>query len=64
MEYEGQKCPGCGGFLPETTDPDQRYVAGLPHRCYRCDAVQKKQGEYRDQKNVEALQVWPVEPKS
>jgi hypothetical protein len=65
IDYERSLCSGCGGYLPETTDPENesRYKAGLPHRCHRCDAVQSRQADYRDAKNPSALRIWPVELK-
>jgi hypothetical protein len=61
LDYESQLCSGCGGFLPDTTDADGRWTAGLPHRCLRCDAVQTKQHDYEKTTNPSALVVWPVE---
>lgn len=63
LEYERQLCSGCGGYLPETTDKNASYTAGLPVRCYRCDVIQSKQDEYKDQPNPGALVIWPVEQK-
>lgn len=60
LDYEAQQCSGCGGYLPDTTDPDGKWVAGLPSRCFRCDAVQRKQQDYRESQNPAALTVWPV----
>lgn len=64
LSFEGQSCHGCGGFLPETTDPDNdgRYKAGYPGRCYRCSAIKAQQKAYEDQK-PESLVLWPVELK-
>ncbi|RSN65414.1 hypothetical protein DMH01_03285 [Amycolatopsis sp. WAC 04182] len=59
-EYQSLVCGGCGGFLPETTSPDAGYKAELPHRCHRCSAIKSKQREYSDQKNSDALVLWPV----
>ncbi|OQO89933.1 hypothetical protein B1813_19020 [Saccharomonospora piscinae] len=66
LEYEGQVCSGCGGWLPETAAPEAegRYVAHPPHRCHRCDAVQRKQREYHKADVPDALRGWPVELKS
>ncbi|WP_037355406.1 hypothetical protein [Amycolatopsis orientalis] len=62
LEYEALVCHGCGGFLPETTDADNagKYVADLPHRCHRCDALAKQQEAYADSPQPNALKVWPV----
>lgn len=45
----------CGHPLVETTDPENRYVAELPVRCYACDAIELKQEEYRDSPRPSAL---------
>lgn len=60
LDYEGMQCPGCGGHLPETTDPDSSYTTDLPHRCFRCDAIQKQQEKYKDTKRPSALALWPA----
>jgi hypothetical protein len=62
FEYEAQRCPGCGGHLPETTHPDNEaaYVTGPPHRCYRCTALQARQAQYAKDPNHGAQVVWPV----
>lgn len=38
--YRAMTCPGCGGWLPDTTDPsaDDDYVIADPVRCHRCTA--------------------------
>lgn len=33
---EANRCPGCGGDLHETTDPDYRWVPDTPITCLRC----------------------------
>lgn len=47
-ELEANECPGCGGWLPETTSPDadrnnrtgsHYYGVGAPTRCHRCTAL-------------------------
>lgn len=64
-EYERQVCPGCGGYLPETTDRDAQhaYVTDPPTRCHACTALHKRQAKYRDQDNADALVIWPVRKK-
>jgi hypothetical protein len=62
LDYEAQQCPGCGGYLPDTTAPDAVYSAGLPHRCKRCDAIRARQEEYTESIRPDALVVWPTEP--
>lgn len=72
IDFEAQQCTGCGGFLPDTTDPDTQWEAEPPHRCRRCDAMltmQKKVTNTDPKKgpttreNPEALRVWPVQRK-
>jgi hypothetical protein len=60
LDYESSLCGGCGGYLPETTDPDASFLAEPPYRCKRCDVVETMQQEYEDQKNPRALRVWPA----
>ncbi|MFC5112634.1 hypothetical protein ACFPN7_01585 [Amycolatopsis halotolerans] len=62
LEYEALTCRGCGGFIPETTDPgnEGKYEADLPHRCHRCDALGKQQEAYADAPQRSALMFWPV----
>lgn len=62
IEHEGQQCAGCGGYLPETTDPanESRYQTDLPRRCFRCDGIQIRQAQYTDAVRPSALTVWPV----
>lgn len=67
LDWEALTCSGCGGYLPETTDADNdgRYVAGVPHRCYRCHAIEAQRAEYEKPdsgtKFPRALVVWPAE---
>ena len=39
--YEADCCPGCGGHLPETTNPDneEQYRAAVQARCHKCTAL-------------------------
>lgn len=60
LEVEATTCSGCGGHLPETTDPDSTYTATLPYRCKRCDVIAAKQDDYKDAKHPQALRLWPV----
>lgn len=62
IEHEAAKCPGCGGWLAETTDPanDDAYVADLPVRCFRCSALHGQQEHYKDHPNRAAQVLWPV----
>ncbi|GAB3376208.1 hypothetical protein [Amycolatopsis echigonensis] len=63
LEYEALVCAGCGGYLPETTHADHEggYVAGAPHRCHRCTAIEKQREDYEDAPHRSALVVWPAE---
>jgi hypothetical protein len=63
LDVESQQCPGCRGWLPETTDNSNegRYRASTPHRCHRCTAIQQKQAEYEKAKEPAALVMWPAE---
>jgi hypothetical protein len=47
-EMLDNQCPGCGGQLDETTDPDMEgeYVGSPPTRCFRCDAIAVAQEPY------------------
>ena len=62
IEYEAAKCPGCNGWLAETTDPgnEGRFDADDPVRCFRCDALHRKQDEYKEHPNRAAQVLWPV----
>jgi hypothetical protein len=62
LDLEAQRCPGCGGHLPETTDPanDGAYVTGPPHRCHRCTALHARQAQYDRDPNRAAQVVWPI----
>lgn len=62
LDYEDQQCPGCGGYLPDTTTHD--YKTDVPHRCKRCDAIKRRQKEYSESPNPDALVIWPAEPKT
>lgn len=64
LDYEDLTCT-CGGFIPETTDPDNEgaYVAERPQRCWRCDAIERQRADYDGDDSVKfpsALKVWPV----
>lgn len=37
-ELLDNQCPGCGGQIDETTDPDVHWHAPPPTRCFKCDA--------------------------
>jgi hypothetical protein len=61
-EWEASRCPGCNGWLPETTHPDNdgRYDAEPPVRCFRCSALHSRQEDYKDDPNRGAQVLWPV----
>lgn len=70
-EYLDNQCPGCGGQLDETTDPNIDWHAHPPTRCFKCDARLALQAEYtgvneHTQKpvtpNIQAL-LWEVRRK-
>jgi hypothetical protein len=62
LDVESQRCPGCGGHLPDTTRPehDGAYDAGPPVRCFRCTALHARQEQYRDDPHHAAQVLWPV----
>ena len=49
--YQANVCTGCGGWLPETTDPgnEDRYRGDLPIRCHKCTAINRMQKVYVEQ---------------
>lgn len=57
LEYEADKCPGCGGQLSQTTDPttEGRWHVPPPTRCHRCTAIAAAQEPYRETKHPHAL---------
>lgn len=40
-QHRQETCDGCGGHLPETTDPanEARYDVVGPFLCFRCEAI-------------------------
>lgn len=63
-QLEANTCPGCGGWLPETTDPDTdtdeptahwQWHVDNPTRCHRCTAIARKREGYRDTDHAQAL---------
>lgn len=61
LDYEADRCPGCGGQMRETTAPDSagRWDAGLPHRCHACTALSVAQAPYQQVQHAQAL-LWPT----
>lgn len=61
-QYETQLHAGCGGYLPDTTDPanEGRYRAGVPNRCHKCTAIIQASAAYHDSPQPQAL-LYPVE---
>lgn len=45
-EYLDNQCPGCGGQLDETTDPNVEWHAHEPSRCFRCTTRMQAQEPY------------------
>jgi len=41
LQYERNICKGCGGWLPETTDPENegKYTSKGGIRCHRCEVL-------------------------
>lgn len=62
LEWESSRCPGCGGWLHETTDPatEGTWLADDPVRCFRCTALHGKQDNYKDHPYRSAQVLWPV----
>lgn len=46
QELLDNQCPGCGGQIDETTDPDVDWHAHAPTRCFKCDARLMAQEPY------------------
>lgn len=56
--YRAQLCPGCGGYLPDTTDPQRAldgYEVDLPHRCGQCTALGRATPAYHESEVPHAL---------
>lgn len=45
-ELLDNQCPGCGGQIDETTDPDIDWHAPPPTRCFKCDTRMQAQEPY------------------
>lgn len=62
LDVEEKTCNGCGGWLPETTDPgnEGKYRADEPIRCHRCTALHSKRSDYQEPHH-QALVLWPAE---
>lgn len=56
-QYRELCCPGCSGWLPETTDieADGAYEVKRPIRCHRCAAVSIATARARDMDKPESL---------
>lgn len=61
-EWEASRCPGCNGWLAETTDPANEfaYTAEAPVQCHRCAALHGEQDRMKDHPKRAALVLWPV----
>lgn len=57
LMHERLTCSGCGGHLPDTTDPkaDGAYIADEPIRCHRCTAIAMRAEQYRESPQPQAL---------
>lgn len=55
-------CPGCGGWLPETTSHEaEAYEVPPPHRCGRCTALAIAQDRHaKDHQHMSATR-WGAE---
>lgn len=55
-------CPGCGGWLPETTSVEaEGWRVPPPHRCGRCTAIGIAQEHHaNDHKHIHATR-WSAE---
>lgn len=61
LNFEAQKCSGCGGYLPGTANPDVAMWRLRRTGVFRCDALQTEQRGYAESRNPSALTVWPVD---
>lgn len=64
--YRRGRCPGCGGDLAETTNPDNegRYQRDLPVQCFRCLEYARAADAYQDQPHAHTyLHVVRLKPK-
>ena len=63
-EADADKCPGCGGSLAETTDPENegRYD-GEVVRCFRCKAQHSTVERMKDDPARSSLLVYTVKEK-
>jgi hypothetical protein len=61
-EYEASRCPGCNGWLAETTDPanEFQYEADSAIQCHKCAALHTEQDRLKDHPKRAALVLWPV----
>lgn len=57
LAYEADRCPGCGGYMHDTIDPETegRWHVPEPTRCHRCTAIAVKQEGYKETPNPQAL---------
>jgi len=49
LDYEANKCAGCGGQCDETTDDDVDWEVPPPTRCFRCEAIATAQEPFHGQ---------------
>jgi hypothetical protein len=61
QEREADRCPGCGGSLAETTDPDNEGCFDAHAvRCHRCKAQQSVVERMKDDPHRGSLLVYAV----
>lgn len=54
--YENSCCTGCGGFLPDTTDPKSEEAFRVEAaRCHRCTAIAQEADGYKENDHPQAL---------
>lgn len=55
---EAEKCPGCGGQLTETTDPEhEEHWHAEAMRCHRCAAQQREMRAFQKEGDPTGLLV-------
>jgi hypothetical protein len=59
MAYEADLCPGCGGWLEETTKPEneEKYRPKVIGLCHRCVALEQASGLKKNHSHPDALLV-------
>lgn len=52
---EAGTCPGCGGDLAETLDPDWKWIPEDPAECFRCGAIHASQKAFEKDQRARSL---------